>query len=62
MPTDDETTRDFISAVARMRAAQRRYFTTRSSEALTLAKELEAEVDELLDQLTTPQLRLFSDP
>lgn len=59
MPTEDETYRDFVSAVARMRAVQRRYFRTRSSEALTLSKKIEAEVDELLETITTPQLRLF---
>jgi hypothetical protein len=39
---------DLVRAVTRLRERQRTYFRTRSSAALTAAKEAEAEVDRML--------------
>lgn len=40
--------KDFIQLVAQMRNAQKQYFATRSKTALTEAKRLEMQVDNLL--------------
>lgn len=53
----------FIIAVAAMRASQKKYFTTRSPEALRHAKFFEAKVDAYLATLhkgeEPPQLMMF---
>ena len=55
---------ELAELVARMRKAQRRYFTTRRSDVLAEAKQLEADVDAALEELAeeaAPQLKLFPD-
>lgn len=42
---------EFVDLVAKMRAAQREYFKTRSQEALERSKNLEFQVDELCTHL-----------
>lgn len=40
--------KNFISKVEQMREAQKRYFKTRDNETLIKAKQLEAEVEDLI--------------
>ena len=51
-----ENTAEFIELVRRMREAQREYFRSRSSEALTESKRLERQVDTALAAAKTPSL------
>ena len=50
---DEEETLDVIPAedVLKMRAAQKRYFKTRSSEALQESKRLEKEIDRMIENI-----------
>ena len=43
-------TNDFVKLVKEMREMQRRYFKTRSMEALTESKRLEKEVDKYIEE------------
>lgn len=45
----------FIALVAKMRQAQRIYFTTRSTEALSESKKIEREVDRWLAERTNTE-------
>lgn len=49
-----------LSTVKAMREAQKSYFSTRTSEALTDSKRLEKQVDKLIEEeYQDPQLRLL---
>jgi hypothetical protein len=50
---------DFYTLVAEMRTAQRDYFRTRSTEALSRSKELERKVDNAIKGFVTGQTSLF---
>jgi hypothetical protein len=50
---------DFARLVASMRAAQRKYFRTRSYDDLDESKRLEREVDAALKEALEPQKKLF---
>ena len=43
------TTGEFADKVFQMREAQKKYFKTRSREALQLSKQLEEEIDNILE-------------
>ena len=43
-------TNDFVKLVKEMREMQKRYFKTRSMEALTESKRLEKEVDKYIEE------------
>jgi hypothetical protein len=47
-PATQEILTEFIALVAKMRAAQKRYFDTRDRDALIDSKQLEKQVDRLL--------------
>lgn len=49
----------FIAKVAAMRAAQRRYFKSKNMAVLQQSKELEKEVDAMIEELTDKQEKLF---
>ena len=51
--------RDIIGVVRDMRNAQKKYFRTRSSEALDDSKELERTVDARIDAFLDTQGKLF---
>lgn len=44
------TNTEFRNAVKRMRTAQKRYFETRSQQALNESKKLEQRIDEILEE------------
>lgn len=46
---------DFITLVARMRSAQKRYFKERSTDALNESKTLERQVDSEIQQRQSTQ-------
>ena len=48
-----------VDLVKRTREAQRAYFQSRDSAALTEARRLERELDKAIDELTTDQPSLF---
>ena len=49
----------FMDCVAAMRNAQRQYFKTRRLEWLTKSKELESQVDGMIQRAKNPQGDLF---
>lgn len=55
--------KSFFELVASMRRVQKEYFKYRTRTALTLAKNLEKQVDEEIErvQVGTSQLNLFND-
>ena len=54
-----KTDKDFLDLVAQMRAAQRKYFRTRSTSVLSEAKELERRVDAEIERRRDKQRPLF---
>lgn len=60
-PEIDVTFDEFRSLVADMRAAQKEYFRTRSSESLSQSKRLESEVDKALLRLQRGEGRTLFD-
>lgn len=53
------TAKDFYSAVAAMREAQKQYFKTRDVSVLNQAKALEREVDGMLEKIRAGQGELL---
>ena len=45
---------DFVNLVETMRAAQKRYFRTRSYDDLDKCKKLESQVDRMIQDITHP--------
>ena len=53
------TNSEFISLVERMRTAQKAYFRRRTPEALQTSKELEREVDRVIEEGKNKTGKLF---
>ncbi len=53
----------FLNLVTDMRRAQRDYFRTRDNSVLLLAKNLERQVDDALNEIkdASPQMELFTE-
>lgn len=48
------TLQDFAAKVAAMRKEQKEYFRSRTSSSLANSKKLEAQVDQIIQQLSLP--------
>lgn len=54
-----ETFREYVQFVADMRLNQRRFFSTRNPDALTISKEMEKQLDSFNALMLDLQPRLF---